>query len=273
MSACPTMGKRSRSQMVRELTALYGPLGMARLASRAGFSRILGRMPAARGAARFHSMAQLAKAYGIPLRRIGNPNAPAFLAVLADSRPDLLVSVACPYILKDRLLGMPPLGCINIHHAPLPRFKGMMPTFWQMYHGEKQVGVTVHYMAAKVDEGDALLQESLPIEENESLDHLDPPLQTARRPLHGPRPAADRRRRRHPPIARPLAQHLFHVSDPRRDPRVSPARLPRALKRGAPATRPVSEYRPASIRWRPWRRSRCGRNSHIAHCDIAAPSS
>ncbi|HWS18998.1 MAG TPA: formyltransferase family protein, partial [Candidatus Elarobacter sp.] len=63
-------------------------------------------------------------------------------------------------------------GCINIHHAPLPRYKGMMPTFWQLYHGEQQLGVTIHYMAAKVDEGDALLQESLPVTPGESLHTL-----------------------------------------------------------------------------------------------------
>jgi len=45
----------------------------------------------------------------------------------------------------------------------------MMPTFWQLYHGEQQLGVTIHYMAAKVDEGDALLQESLPVTPGESL--------------------------------------------------------------------------------------------------------
>jgi methionyl-tRNA formyltransferase len=48
----------------------------------------------------------------------------------------------------------------------------MMPTFWQMYHGERQVGVTIHTMAARVDEGRALLQEQLPIVPGESLDAL-----------------------------------------------------------------------------------------------------
>ncbi len=47
-----------------------------------------------------------------------------------------------------------------------------MPTFWQLYHGEQQLGVTIHYMAAKVDEGDALLQESLPVTPGESLHNL-----------------------------------------------------------------------------------------------------
>ena len=47
-----------------------------------------------------------------------------------------------------------------------------MPTFWQLYHGEQQLGATIHYMAARVDEGDALLQESLPVTAGESLHTL-----------------------------------------------------------------------------------------------------
>jgi methionyl-tRNA formyltransferase len=48
----------------------------------------------------------------------------------------------------------------------------MMPTFWQMYHGEKSVGVTVHSMVARIDEGQSLLQESLEIKEGETLHEL-----------------------------------------------------------------------------------------------------
>ena len=47
-----------------------------------------------------------------------------------------------------------------------------MPTFWQMYRGEKSIGVTVHYMEPEIDAGDALLSEQLDIEPGESLDHL-----------------------------------------------------------------------------------------------------
>jgi methionyl-tRNA formyltransferase len=48
----------------------------------------------------------------------------------------------------------------------------MMPTFWQLYNGEKNVGLTIHYMVERIDEGEALLQESLAVEPGESLDQL-----------------------------------------------------------------------------------------------------
>ena len=172
ISSSPTMGKRSRPQMIKELKALYGAAGIAKLLGQVGYARILGKLPKGRDADRFYSLEQIARAYGIPYRKIGNPNAPDFIETVRQRAADVLVSVACPYILKSALLSLPPLGAINIHHAPLPKYKGMMPTFWQMFHGESTVGITVHFMAAKVDEGAALLQDQLAIEPGETLDHL-----------------------------------------------------------------------------------------------------
>jgi methionyl-tRNA formyltransferase len=166
------MGKRSRTQLLKELAHLYGPLGLARVLPRAGSARVLGALPLGRGANRFRTLGQLCRTYGVPHRQIDNPNAAEFVTEMRQHASDLLVSVACPYILKETLLSVPPLGCVNIHHAPLPRYKGMMPTFWQMYHGEKKVGVTIDYLAAKVDDGAALLQEELEIRPGESLDQL-----------------------------------------------------------------------------------------------------
>lgn len=172
ISCCRAMGKRSRLQLLRELQWLYGLTGLGKLLFQAGTARLLALVPRGRSASRYYSIAQLAKAYGIPYQPVANPNQPEFTSALQQRSPDLLISVACPYILKEKVLAIPPRGCINIHHAPLPRYKGMMPTFWQLYHGEQQLGVTIHYMAAKVDEGDALLQESLPVTRGETLHQL-----------------------------------------------------------------------------------------------------
>lgn len=172
ISSSPTMGKRSRMQMLKELTSLYRPVGVARLIGRAAASRIFGSFAKGKDAKRYYTLSQLSGAYGIPHLSIGNPNAAEFVKSVEQRRPDLVVSVACPYILKEPLLKIAPLGAINIHHAPLPRYKGMMPTFWQMFHGEKSVGLTIHYMVPKIDEGDALYQGDQPIEAGESLDSL-----------------------------------------------------------------------------------------------------
>jgi len=172
IATSPTMGSRSRGQMVRELTQLYGPMGMARLSARLVAARIFGKFPKRAGANGYSTLSQLCDAYEIVHEQIGNPNLPEFVECIRRRTPDVLISVACPYVLKEPILKIAPKGAINIHHAPLPRYKGMMPTFWQMFHGEKSVGLTIHYMVAKLDEGEALLQEEEAIQPGESLDHL-----------------------------------------------------------------------------------------------------
>lgn len=172
ISCSRAMGKRSRVQMLKELTVLYGASGMARLIGISAASKVLSKLPRNRKSLSFFGIEQIARAYSIPFRVIGNPNEPEFVESARKRRADVLVSVACPYILKNQLLTIPERGCINIHHAPLPKYKGMMPTFWQMYHGETSVGVTVHFMAVRVDEGEALIQESMDIISGETLHEL-----------------------------------------------------------------------------------------------------
>ncbi len=172
VSSSRAMGNRPRVQLLRELICLYGLVGSLRVGASVIAARVVGLLPRRRDAARFYSLAQLCRAYKIAYREIGSPNATEFVNAARGRAADVIVSVACPYVLKEPLLSLPRLGCLNIHHAALPHHKGMMPTFWQMYHCEKKVGVTVHYMAAKVDKGAALLQEELEIEPGESLDHL-----------------------------------------------------------------------------------------------------
>ncbi len=172
VSCCRTMGSRPRLQLAREIATLYGPVGALKLAGRTLGAQTIGRLPLSRDARRYYSIRQLCQAHGVPFQPIGNPNDKDFLSALAARRPDAIVSVACPFILKRHLLSIPLLGCINIHHAPLPRYKGMMPTFWQIYRGERTVGITIHYMNEKVDGGDVLLQESIVVVPGESLDAL-----------------------------------------------------------------------------------------------------
>jgi methionyl-tRNA formyltransferase len=172
VSSCKPMGKRSRRRLLRDLMHLYGPGGLAHLLARWTTARLLGALPRGRGANRYFTLSQLCRAYSIPFAHVGNPNEASLVSAIKERQPDLLVSIACPYILKEPVLTTPKLGCVNVHHAPLPRYKGMMPTFWQMFQGEKKVGVTIHYMTPKIDEGAALFQGEMEIEPGESLDHL-----------------------------------------------------------------------------------------------------
>lgn len=172
VSCCRVMGNRRRLKLVRDLIGLYGTVGFARLLGRHVASSFLSRLPRGANATRYHSIGQLCAAYGVPYVRLDNPNSPDFVDSVGLRAADLMISVACPYILKKHLLERPPMGCINLHNAPLPRYKGMMPTFWQMFHGEKSLGLTIHYMTEKIDNGRVLFQDQMEVCEQETLDQL-----------------------------------------------------------------------------------------------------
>lgn len=121
---------------------------------------------------RRRSVKRIARSHGVPVLTPDDVNAPDFLSRLREIEPDLVVSVSCPQIFHEELLALPRLGCINVHSAPLPRYRGVLPTFWVLAEGEERTGVTVHYMTPGIDGGDILAQADVPIERDETLRSL-----------------------------------------------------------------------------------------------------
>jgi methionyl-tRNA formyltransferase len=99
-------------------------------------------------------------------------NQPEYVKQIRVIAPDVIVSVAAPEIFKPELLGIPRLGCINLHSGRLPAYRGMMPTFWQMLRGEPAITITVHRMAEKLDAGDVLATRLFAIKRSDSLDRI-----------------------------------------------------------------------------------------------------
>ena len=92
---------------------------------------------------------------------------------ILDRHPsDLLVSVSCPQIIRPKLLRRFSHGGINVHSAPLPRYRGLLPSFWVLLNGERETAVTVHDLAEKLDNGDILHQKPIVIEEGETWNSL-----------------------------------------------------------------------------------------------------
>lgn len=121
---------------------------------------------------RVRSVKRLAMLQRVPLYQPEDVNSPEFLAALRLLSPDLIVSVSCPQIFRKALLELPALGCINVHSSLLPKYRGMLPTFWALLNGEEETGVTVHFMSDGLDEGDIVVQRSVPITSDDTLHSL-----------------------------------------------------------------------------------------------------
>lgn len=107
-----------------------------------------------------------ANAAGIPLFK-GNPRQGKLSAFLNDHPADLLLSVNYLFLLEDDVLQRVP-DRINFHGSLLPRYRGRTPHVWAIINNEKQAGITAHVMETGCDTGDIVLQEIVPIGENDT---------------------------------------------------------------------------------------------------------
>jgi len=85
--------------------------------------------------------------------------------------PDLFV-VAAFRILPEKLFSLPRLGSINIHASLLPRYRGAAPINWTLINGETETGLTSFFLKKNVDCGDIILQERVPISDDDDFDSL-----------------------------------------------------------------------------------------------------
>ncbi len=111
----------------------------------------------------FSSVAELARSAGVPVIQPPDVNAPDAVARIAETQPDLLFSFYFRQMIEPELLAVPRLGALNLHGSLLPDYRGRAPVNWVLVHGEKETGVTLHYMDPKPDHGDIVARHAVPI--------------------------------------------------------------------------------------------------------------
>lgn len=115
---------------------------------------------------------QKALEYNLPVLQPEKIKTEEFTAELEKLQPDLIVVVAFGQILSQRILDIPPLGCVNVHASLLPRYRGAAPIHWSIINGEKETGVTTMLMDAGLDTGDMLLKDKVAITEEMTTEEL-----------------------------------------------------------------------------------------------------
>lgn len=87
-------------------------------------------------------------------------------------KPDLIVTAAYGQILPPELLAAPTYGCINVHASILPELRGGAPIHYAIIQGKKKTGITIMYMAEKLDAGDIISQAEVMITEEDDVGSL-----------------------------------------------------------------------------------------------------
>ncbi|MGM8364187.1 methionyl-tRNA formyltransferase [Virgibacillus sp. W0181] len=85
---------------------------------------------------------------------------------------DLIVTAAYGQLLPSALLEAPTFGCINVHASLLPELRGGAPIHYAILEGKTETGITIMYMAEKLDAGDILTQEKVIIEKTDDVSSL-----------------------------------------------------------------------------------------------------
>jgi len=98
----------------------------------------------------------------IPIYKVENYHAQMAIDLIRKADADLGILYGTN-IVKESVFAIPRLGSINIHQGLAPVYRGGPTVFWELFNGEKEVGITVHFVAAKVDTGDIILQRSVPL--------------------------------------------------------------------------------------------------------------
>ncbi|MFH1037849.1 MAG: formyltransferase family protein [PVC group bacterium] len=157
--------------LVRHLR-LFGWRGTAIMGGRVIKAAVLSRLTRPGIGGSFHSIRQVARVFRMPYYEIDRVKSREFQNLLTRYRPELLISISCPQIIGKAIRERLPRGCINVHGAPLPRYRGLMPAFWVLRNGESRTAVTVHDLAAKLDDGDIILQREVEISPEDTWDSL-----------------------------------------------------------------------------------------------------
>lgn len=116
----------------------------------------------------FRSVAEMAAERGIPVYAPEDVNHPLWVERIRALGPDCLFSFYYRRMVKSPLLAVPKLGAFNLHGSLLPKYRGRCPANWAILKGEKETGLTLHFMTERPDAGDIVGQTRIAIGENDT---------------------------------------------------------------------------------------------------------
>lgn len=112
-----------------------------------------------------------ARAKGVKSFEVRNPNSKKSLAMLEELKPDIIINQS-QSIIKQALLQIPKIGVINRHNALLPKNRGRLTPFWVLYKGEKETGVSIHFVEKSIDSGDIIVQKKYKLNKNDTFNTI-----------------------------------------------------------------------------------------------------
>lgn len=104
----------------------------------------------------------------IPFHEVESIRSDETRKLFRKAQADLGISLGNGYIPKS-VFTIPKYGMINIHHEVLPEFQNAQSVIWQIFKGSDITGYTIHAINEKIDCGEILYRQTVPIQFRETL--------------------------------------------------------------------------------------------------------
>jgi methionyl-tRNA formyltransferase len=101
-----------------------------------------------------------------------DPYGPETAEAIARLEPDMLLLVGGFGIVREPLLSLCPNGVVSYHHGDMRRYRGLPAGFWELYNGERRMGVTVQRLTAGIDCGQPITERHFEIRPDDTLASL-----------------------------------------------------------------------------------------------------
>jgi methionyl-tRNA formyltransferase len=169
-----TQGKRTVFQTAVDLLKMYGPWYFQWKLRRFVWKKLVAKVVNGWfGSTRTcHSVAAVAKKYGVPVDVTADVNSEEFRAMLRSRGVEFIVSISGTQLYRKALRQQTPFGIVNCHGALLPKYRGLMPSFWTLANGEPFGGSSVHYVDAKLDNGPICVQKKYRLYPHDTLEDV-----------------------------------------------------------------------------------------------------
>ena len=119
-----------------------------------------------------HSLLKLAAKENLEIIHNKNFKDPGLIESFKRIRPEIIFCIGGLRLIPKEVLKIPKLGCLNIHPALLPKYRGRYSTAHAIFNGESHTGVTLHWMDEGIDSGPIISQEPILIEYNDTAKSL-----------------------------------------------------------------------------------------------------
>ena len=120
----------------------------------------------------FSPVKKFALEHNIPVFQPESLSDDTLIEDLKKLQPDIATVVAYGMLIPRRIIDLPRLSTINVHGSLLPKYRGAAPMQYSVLNGDDVAGVTIMYVADKLDSGDIILSRSIPLGADETFGEL-----------------------------------------------------------------------------------------------------